>query len=64
VARAADRDWTADVTGESDRSYHVGDARIAAIASATPRHRAVIAGNRSMDPFQTRRRSSYVGSPG
>jgi hypothetical protein len=35
VSRAAARDWTADVTGEPDRSYHVGNARIAAIARSS-----------------------------
>jgi hypothetical protein len=54
VSPAADGDQKADVTGEPDRGNHVGDA-------AAPR---VSAGDRSMDPFQTRRCSSYVGSPG
>src|SRR5215204_3440690 len=38
--------------------------RTAAITSATPRHRAMSAGRRSMWPFQILRVSSYVGSSG
>src|SRR6266511_3172330 len=36
----------------------------AAITSGTPLQRAISAGDRSIEPFQTFRWSSYLGSPG